>query len=135
MQTEHTEVTESAIAELVRLFYERAGNDARLKGLFDGVIDDWDAHHRIVENFWSRTLLGTDRYHGSPYPVHARLPLQIEDFDIWLDYFRATAREVLPPAAAEQAIGRAEHMAESFKTGMFFDYHPAKITSCLKPGD
>ncbi|WGS87369.1 group III truncated hemoglobin [Methylomonas sp. UP202] len=135
MQNEDLIATESQIADLVRLFYERASADSRLKGIFDGVIDDWDAHHRVVENFWSRTLLATDRYHGSPYPVHARLPIQIEDFDIWLAYFRPVAREVLPPAAAEQAIARAEHMAESFKTGMFFDYTPAKTTSCLKPGD
>lgn len=127
MQTEDKKVTEQEIAELVRLFYQRASNDQRLKGIFDSVIDDWDAHHRRVENFWSRTLLGTDRYHGTPYQVHTGLPLQIEDFDIWLDYFRQTALEVLPAPAAEQAVAKAKLMAESFKLGMFFHYMPAKV--------
>ncbi|ATG91490.1 group III truncated hemoglobin [Methylomonas koyamae] len=135
MQTQTSETTEQDIAELVRRFYQRAASDERLKGIFDSVIDDWEAHHRIVEDFWSRTLLGSDRYRGSPYPVHARLPLKLEDFDIWLDYFRQTALEVLPAAAAERAIARAEHMAESFKVGMFLHYNPVQTASCLKPGD
>ncbi|MGD0960816.1 MAG: group III truncated hemoglobin [Methylomonas sp.] len=128
-----TMVTEQHIAELVRRFYERAANDEQLKAIFDTAIHDWERHHRIVENFWSRTLLHTDRYHGSPYPMHARLPLRIEQFEVWLTHFRQTANEVLPPAAAAIAIGRAEHMAESFKIGMFLDYYPAKATSCPQP--
>ncbi|WP_446809765.1 group III truncated hemoglobin [Methylomonas sp. 2BW1-5-20] len=135
MNTENTEVTEQQIAELVRRFYENAAADDRLKAIFDGAIHDWDDHHRVVENFWSRTLLNTDRYQGSPYPIHTRLPLQIEHFDIWLAHFRQTAREVLPAEAAERAIARAEHMAESFKVGMFFDYNPARTSSCANPGD
>ncbi|WP_347986113.1 group III truncated hemoglobin [Methylomonas sp. AM2-LC] len=131
MHTENTVVTEQVIADLVRCFYERAASDERLKNIFNNAIFDWDQHHRVVEDFWSRALLETNRYHGSPYPVHTRLPLKIEDFDVWLDYFRQTAYEVLPQTAAQQAITRAEHMAESFKVGMFFDYTPAKTSSCV----
>ena len=133
MNKEHTQATERDIVELVRRFYERAAADDSLKAIFDAAIHDWDGHHRVVENFWSRTLLSTDRYQGSPYPMHARLPLRIEHFDIWLGHFRLTAREVLPPEAAELAIGRAEHMAESFKVGMFFDYNPPSVSSTAKP--
>ncbi|MGY6274531.1 group III truncated hemoglobin [Methylomonas sp. MgM2] len=135
MNIDNTEVSERQIAELVRRFYEKAAADESLKAIFDGAIHDWDEHHRIVENFWSRTLLNTDRYHGRPYPVHTRLPLKIEHFDIWLAHFRQTARDVLPAKAADRAIARAEHMAESFKVGMFFEYQPAKTTSCVNPGD
>jgi hemoglobin len=111
--------TEQDIAELVRRFYERARADAELGPVFENAVADWDEHHRTIEDFWSRTLLGTDRYHGHPYGVHVNLPLRPEHFDRWLGLFRETAREVLPAAAAESAIGRAEHMAESFKAGMF----------------
>ncbi|MDD4914100.1 MAG: group III truncated hemoglobin [Methylococcales bacterium] len=124
MKDTQNQVTEQQIAELVRRFYERAANDDGLQTIFAAAIHDWDAHHRIVENFWSKVLLNTDRYHGSPYPLHARLPLQLEHFDRWLALFRQTAGEVLPEQAAAQAIARAEHMAESFKVGMFFDYRP-----------
>ncbi|WP_150046665.1 MULTISPECIES: group III truncated hemoglobin [Methylomonas] len=122
----HSELNEQAIAELVQRFYRRAASDADLKPIFDAVIDDWDAHHRIVSNFWSRVLLKTPDYQGSPYPLHARLPIEIEHFDIWLGYFRETAREVLTADAATQAIAHAEHMAESFKLGMFPEYQPLR---------
>lgn len=110
---------EEQIALLVRRFYERARLDAALRPIFENAIADWDEHHRIVEDFWSRTLLDTQRYKGHPYGVHTRLPLRPEHFDRWLELFRETAREVLPEEAAARAIGRAEHMAGSFKVGMF----------------
>ena len=112
-------LSERHIRELVRSFYERARSDPGLRPVFEAAISDWDEHHRIVEDFWSRTLLGTHRYQGHPYPVHTQLPLKPEHFDRWLDLFQQTAREVLPTETASQAIARAEHMAESFKAGMF----------------
>ena len=129
MTIPETILTEEHIAKLVKLFYQRANADESLQPIFNAAINDWEAHHRIVEDFWSYALLKTDRYHGSPYPLHARLPLRIEHFDRWLDLFRQTANEVLPTEAASQAIARAEHMAESFKVGMFFDYQPGKSTN------
>jgi hemoglobin len=119
MNTPPTSATEQQIAELVRRFYERALNNDSLRPLFEAAVTDRDTHHRVVQDFWSRTLLDTNRYRGHPYPVHAQLPLQPEHFYIWLELFRETAREVLPPDAAAKAISRAEHMAESFKAGMF----------------
>jgi hemoglobin len=119
MNIENSTLTEQHISRLVRCFYERALTDDSLRTVFENSIDDWDAHHRVVENFWSRTLLGTERYHGSPYPLHARLPLRPEHFERWLKLFRETALDMLPAEAAEQAIARAEHMAESFQAGMF----------------
>ncbi len=110
---------ERQIAELVSRFYQRALQNDKLRPIFEAAIADWNMHHRIVQDFWSKTLLGTNRYQGHPYSVHAQLPLQPEHFGIWLDLFRDTAREVLPPDTAESAINRAEHMAESFQAGMF----------------
>ena len=116
---EDKQLTEQTISELVRRFYERAAADESLQAIFNAAIQNWDAYHRVVENFWSRTLLETDRYRGSPYPLHARLPLQPEHFERWLTVFRETALETLPLEAAHKAIAQAEHMAESFKAGMF----------------
>lgn len=111
--------TESQIAELVRRFYEKARADALIGPLFAHAVADWDGHHRVVADFWSRTLLGTQRYKGHPYAVHTRLPLKPEHFDRWLVLFRETAAEALPPDAAEKASDRAELMAGSFKAGLF----------------
>lgn len=119
MDTPPTAADEQQIADLVSRFYQRALDNDSLRPVFEAAISDWETHHRVVRDFWSRTLLGTSRYRGHPYPVHAQLPLKPGHFDAWLALFRDTAREVLPADAAEQAIARAEHMAESFKTGMF----------------
>lgn len=126
MNARDESLTEAHIADLVRRFYGKAAADPELQAIFDATIDDWDAHHRVVENFWSHALLQTDRYHGTPYPVHARLHLKLEHFDRWLALFRETAVEVLPAEAAGRAIAKAEQMAEGFKHGMFFDYNPGK---------
>ena len=111
--------TEQTITELVERFYGRARVDPMLAPIFRDAVADWEVHLRIVVDFWSRTLLGTDRYRGYPYQIHAQLPLKPEHFDRWLELFRQTAVEVLPAVDAERAVTRAEHMAESFKAGMF----------------
>lgn len=113
------DATEDDIAVLVTRFYDRARKDPELGPVLGAAIDDWERHHRIVIDFWSRTLLGTSRYRGHPYGVHARLPLRPEHFMRWLDLFRRTAAETLPAAAARCVVARAEHMAESFKAGLF----------------
>jgi hemoglobin len=135
MESVDTQVTEQQISELVSRFYESAATDESLQAIFAAAIHDWDSHHRVVADFWSHALLNTDRYHGSPYQMHARLPLRIEHFDSWLTHFRRIAREVLPTIAAEKVIGRAEHMAESFKLGMFFDYNPSAVVSFSKAAE
>ena len=128
MNHQESTLDEQHIAQLVRSFYGRARADALLRPVFEDAITDWDEHHRIVEDFWSRTLLGTNRYQGHPYGVHTRLSLRPEHFDHWLALFRETAMEVLPPTAAGQAIARVEHMAESFKVGLFTFEHPLPPT-------
>ena len=119
MNIPETPASEAHIAEFVRSFYARARADALLGPVFQAAVSDWDGHYRIVEDFWSRTLLGTDRYRGHPYAVHTRLSLRPEHFERWLALFRETVLEALPQAAALHAVARAEHMAESFKAGLF----------------
>lgn len=113
------DTTEPQIAELVRRFYHSARADCELGPLFESAIGDWDGHLRTVADFWSHVLLGTRRYQGSPYQAHTHLPLEPAHFERWLALFRQAAGETLPSAAAERAIARAEHMAESFKAGLF----------------
>lgn len=114
-----TPLTEEHITALVHGFYARAREDALLGPVFAAEVDDWDHHHLVIRAFWSRVLLGTDRYGGSPYPVHVRLPVRPEHFERWLALFREAAAEFLPLEAAQVAIGKAEMMAASFKAGLF----------------
>ncbi|MGL4407499.1 group III truncated hemoglobin [Zoogloea sp.] len=112
--------TEAQIQALVHGFYGRAREDALLGPVFEAEVAHWGEHLRVICDFWSRTLCGTERYTGSPYPVHVRLPVEPAHFARWLELFQAAAREFLPGPAAEQAMAKAELMARSFQAGMFF---------------
>jgi hemoglobin len=112
-------LTEDHLAKLVQVFYERARAHPELGKLFSAVVTDWDHHLGVVHDFWSHALLGTQRYKSHPYPAHVGLPIQRDHFDQWLALFRQAALETLPEEAATRAIARAEHMAESFRAGLF----------------
>ncbi len=122
---------EQAIANLVRDFYAKARKDPELGPIFNAAVDDWDVHLRVVANFWSRALLQTDRYSGHPYVAHVKLPIELEHFGIWLKLFGETANETLPAEYAEKAIAKANHMAESFRVGLFpFQDQDGKPSRC-----
>jgi hemoglobin len=110
---------EVAIANCVREFYAKARADALLGPVFNAKVDDWDVHLRVVANFWSKALLGTDRYNGSPFVVHAHLPVELEHFSRWLVLFEETVKATLPNDLAVKALAKANHMAASFKAGIF----------------
>jgi hemoglobin len=110
---------EAAISSCVRAFYQKAREDALLGPIFAATVEDWDVHLRVVADFWSHALLGTDRYQGKPFVVHARLPVELEHFDRWVALFEETACATLPPDLAAKAIAKAHHVAASFKAGIF----------------
>lgn len=109
---------EVAIATCVRSFYDKGLADPLLGPIF-GAIPELDHHLDVIANFWSKSLLGTDRYQGHPFAVHIDLPVEPEHFARWLELFTESARENLPPAEAEQAIAKATHMSQCFQGGLF----------------
>lgn len=112
-------VTEEMIRKLVHNFYGRVRLDPLLGPIFNGAIADWDAHLDKLCSFWSSVTLMTGRYKGTPMRVHAELPgIEAAHFDQWLDLFRATARDVCPPAAAALFIDRASRIAQSLEMGI-----------------
>lgn len=116
---EPVEVTEQEIRALVEAFYAEAREDDLIGPVFASHVSDWPHHFDIVQNFWSRALLGTQRYKGTPFAPHLGLNLKPEFFDRWLDLFRKHAEAQLQPAAARFILSRAEHMKESFEAGLF----------------
>lgn len=110
---------EEAIRECVREFYGKAREDPLLGPIFNSTVEDWDVHLRVIADFWSKVLLQTDRYNGSPFVLHRNLPVELEHFDRWLSLFEASVQSRLPPPYAEKALAKARHMAESFKAGIF----------------
>ncbi len=110
---------EAAIEACVRNFYAKGRNDDLLGPVFNSSVANWERHLRRIQDFWSRTLLGTARYSGHPYPAHTHLPVEPEHFARWMALFEETARETLDADLAEKAIGRARHMSASFQAGIF----------------
>ena len=122
---------EIAISDCVQHFYAKGLADPLLGPIFSA-IPDLPAHLEIIKNFWSRSLLGTERdqgHPGHPYPVHTSLRIEPEHFQRWLELFIESIRETLPKPLAEQAAAQASHMAQCFQAGIFpftgFDGKPS----------
>jgi len=110
---------EDRIYRMVQRFYELGGQDPVLAPVFAAAITDWPGHFRIVADFWSHALYGSGRYRGHPFPVHMHLDFGPEAFDAWLKAFTQAVTEILTPLEAQNALGRARHMTESFRVGLF----------------
>jgi truncated hemoglobin YjbI len=111
-------VTEGELDALVRAFYGHARVDPLIGPIFARAIHDWEGHYKVVQNFWSRTMLGTERYSGNPFGPHRDLNLTPAHFDRWIAVFTAAARQVLQPSAAERAIAKVQHMSVCFQAGL-----------------
>ncbi len=111
-------IAEAAIERLVRRFYERGDVDDLLGPIFRA-IPKLEEHLGVIIDFWSRQLIGSDRYTGRPFPPHWKLELTPEHFDRWMALFSRTAHEELPADLAEKAIEKAGHMSTAFQAAMF----------------
>lgn len=120
---EPVEASEDELKAMVRAFYSEAMDDPLIGPVFARNVSDWDHHFEIVQNFWSRSLLGTTRYTGSPFTPHLSMNLKPEFFERWVALFRKNAEASLQPAAARAAVARVEHMSTCFQAGLF----PPKI--------
>lgn len=118
METTVPEADEAAVARLVKVFYDRIRGDDRLGPIFTGAVHDWDGHIRIMQDFWSRALLGTERYQGCFMSPHFRLKLEGGDFDRFMKLFRPTATETLPPDLAKRAVAIAESVNDNLRLAM-----------------
>ena len=119
MDTEDNQQPEPAIEACVRQFYGAARQDPVLGPVFEASVHDWESHFKVITNFWSSALLGTGTYKGSPFSVHRNLPVELEHFELWLALFEKTAHATLPADLAARAVAKAQHMAISFKAGIF----------------
>ncbi len=117
----HPSITADQISALVDCFYDKIRANERLGPIFNTRINDnWPEHLDKMKKFWRSVLQKTGEYKGRPLPPHATLTDVIsEDYRIWLDLFRETARELFTPEAAPIVIATAERIAESFWLGIF----------------
>jgi hemoglobin len=104
---------------LVNSFYDKVKTDELLAPIFNNVIkDNWPMHLDKMYRFWQTVLLEEHTYYGSPFPPHAKLPIEKKHFDKWLTLFETTIHELFSGAVAEDAIWRSRRMAELFLSKM-----------------
>ncbi len=104
------------IKTLVDSFYSKIRQDDLLGPVFEQVIqDNWPVHLEKMYRFWQTVLLGEHTYYGSPFPPHAKLPVQARHFHRWEELFCETLDQNFAGEKADEAKWRANKMAEMFQ--------------------
>ena len=101
---------------LVNSFYEKVKQDETIGYIFNDVAKvDWTVHLPIMYNFWEMMIFGTGPYKGDPMTKHIQLnektPLESIHFDRWKKLFIETVDDLFQGEKAEDAKGRASHIA------------------------
>lgn len=100
----------------VDAFYTQVQQDQLIGPIFNSVIQDrWPVHLEKMYGFWQTVLLNERAYSGSPFPPHAKLPIEKQHFDRWLKLFNSTIDINFKGDKADEAKWRAAKMAEMFR--------------------
>ncbi len=129
---------EAMIRTVVHGFYADVRRDPLIGPIFNAAIapDEWPAHLDKLCDFWSATLLRTDRYGGRPLPPHLRIPGLGEDhFRRWLSLFRDTVQRLCPADVAALFMDRALRIAHSFRLAVAFSRGEDTTTIAPIAGD
>ncbi|OYD44253.1 globin [Sphingobacterium cellulitidis] len=104
------------IKAVVNEFYGYIREDELLGPIFNGIIQDrWAEHLEKMYRFWQTVLLEEHTYYGSPFPPHAKLPVEKRHFDQWLALFSRTVDNLFAGEKAERAKWQGARMAEMFQ--------------------
>ena len=116
MNDKHDITTLDDIKLLVDTFYDKVRKDASLAPIFNAQIQDrWPQHLEKMYTFWQTVLLGEHTYFSSPFPPHAKLPVDHAHFQQWLQLFSQTIDELFSGERADEAVWRANKMAQLFE--------------------
>ena len=113
------------IKVLVDGFYQSIRDNELLGPIFNGIIKDrWPEHLEKMYRFWQTVLLGNHTYFGSPFPPHAKLPVEKVHFDTWLKLWHATIDKHFTGEKADEAKWRGDKMAAMFLSKIqYFNSH------------
>ena len=114
----------SDIKLLVDQFYEKVKTDPLLSPIFHAVIQNkWPEHLEKMYRFWQTVLLEEQTYFGGPFPPHARLPINQEHFDRWLELWSSVVDDNFSGEKAEETKWRAGKMATLFLSKIEYYKH------------
>ncbi|MFN8292167.1 MAG: group III truncated hemoglobin [Chitinophagales bacterium] len=106
---------------LVNSFYAKVREDDMLKDIFNNVIQDrWDIHLEKMYRFWQTILLEEHTYFGAPFVPHAKLPVEKEHFNRWVQLFIENTDAHFCGEKAERAKWQGSKMAEMFNSKIQF---------------
>lgn len=111
------------IEEFVDRFYRRILSDSRLAPIFlDIAAIDLEVHLPHIKDYWCKLLLGERGYKRHTMNIHrqlhARQPLQADDFQRWLALFNATLDEHYAGEGSERARRVAAAIAANMSAGL-----------------
>ncbi|SDP53382.1 hemoglobin [Mucilaginibacter sp. OK268] len=116
MEPKHDIATLDDIKLLVDTFYTHVADDALLAPIFtERLGGHWLPHLEKMYTFWQTVLLEQYTYNGAPFPPHARLPVDEQHFEAWLNLFSATIDNLFQGEKADEAKWRAGKMAQMFQ--------------------
>jgi hemoglobin len=115
--------SEEEVRQLVHAFYAKVRTDSMLAPVFARHVSHWDRHLAKMVDFWTSQLRGSNRYQGTPMPVHMVLPgLTHAMFERWLDLFFDTTQELANPPMRSRAIELAQRIAQALWDGYQFSH-------------
>ena len=104
------------VKKLVDAFYGKVRENNLLAPVFNERIKDrWPEHLEKMYTFWQTILFEERTYFGSPFPPHAKLPVEHAHFEEWMKLFTQTIDELFIGEKAKEAKWRAGKMAEMFE--------------------
>ena len=120
-------ISPDVINEIVEEFYARVSAHEVLAPLFvDPIGDRWSEHLQKMKSFWMSVALNAGTYSGKPVLAHQALKsVEPWHFDLWLDLFRETVRDITSSeAATDYFMARADRIAMTLNTAMFHNAVP-----------
>lgn len=110
----HDIETREDIQQLVDTFYKNIQKDGLIGVIFMGAIKDWPPHLEKMYRFWETILLHQYTYKGSPFPLHASMPLEQHHFNRWMEIWEQTIDDLFVGDKAIEAKDRGKKMATMF---------------------
>lgn len=113
------------VSLLVRTFYAKVRKDELLGPIFNGIIDDWEAHLELLTDFWETNLFFQRKYFGNPMHAHVEVDnkwgntINELHFGTWINLWFETINELFEGETAQIAINRARNMGTFIHLNIF----------------
>lgn len=113
------DISEDQIARVVAAFYAAIRAHPGLGPVFAAHVTDWPAHEAKIADFWSGSILHTNRYGGNPFARHRDAGnVRPGMFETWLALFDQILAQELPPEPARAWSALAHKIGRSLRAGV-----------------